>query len=131
MNNGHAFGEAFMLMRYEDDLGNVEVIWNSRDGVTPFIELSRLGRQMTHKHWNVDVYAPDHKPNPGDRIFTDLTFDELVEIETKKVEMYWEGQGNLSMKYHPTLGPMGKQGAAQNLAEEGWSEGMPTIIEVK
>jgi len=33
---GHRHVEAFCLMHYACDCGHHEVIWNSRDGVTPF-----------------------------------------------------------------------------------------------
>jgi len=125
----HDYGEAFMLMRYEDDIGNVEVIWNSRDGVTPFIVSSRAGRRMTHKNWHADVYAPDHEPQAGDRIFTDLTREELLEIEKINVNEWWDDE-ELPMKDHPVLGPLGKDGAAKYMANESWQEGMPNIVEV-
>ena len=128
--NGHAYGEAFMLMPYEDELGNVEIIWNSRDGISPFFIFSRAGREMNHKDWNADVYVPNHRPLPGDRIFVDMTKEELLEAEKKMVDKYWDA-GECSMKDHPVLGPLGKEGAAQYIVDVGWKKGMPNIVEVE
>jgi len=64
----HNHVEAFKLMQYADKLGNVEILWNSRDGVTPFGITSRAGREMFHINWQQDRYVPDHIPNVGDRI---------------------------------------------------------------
>lgn len=49
-------GEAFCLMQYEaDDHSETEVIWNSRDGVTPFVVTLRSGKSATHTRWGEDV----------------------------------------------------------------------------
>lgn len=85
----HAHKEAFCLMQYQDELGNVEVVWNSRDGVTPFIITTRQGRDAKHVRWEEDRYAPDHKPVPGDRIFVTLTEKRARERATAMVERFW------------------------------------------
>ena len=66
--------EAFCLMQYicERCFGS-EILWNSRDGVTPFIIHCRMcGGAMKHENWKSDRYAPDHVPFPGQRIFIDM-----------------------------------------------------------
>jgi hypothetical protein len=70
--------EAFCLMQYATDDGFlVEILWNSRDGVTPFGITSKDGRPMKHVHWDKDDCMPGFKPKPGMRIFVDAT-EELV-----------------------------------------------------
>lgn len=58
--------EAFHLMQYQNErTGEIEWVWNSRDGVTPFIIHSRDGKDsMQHIAWKQDIYAPDHNPRP-------------------------------------------------------------------
>ncbi len=67
--------EAFNMMKYaSDDRTVVEFIWNSRDGVTPFMVMSQDGKtQLTHVDWRGDIrmLKPDLKP--GQRIFVDMT----------------------------------------------------------
>lgn len=67
----HVYPEAFKLMQYQcEQCGKIEWLWNSRNGVTPFKIKSRCcGYFASHIHWQQDVFAPGHKPNPGDRIF--------------------------------------------------------------
>lgn len=71
-SRGHAHAEAFCLMRYEcRDCEHGEVIWNSRDGVTPFtIRCPVCGTsEMVHVDWADDEYAPDHVPEPGQGVW--------------------------------------------------------------
>lgn len=79
---GYAHGEAYKVMKYASDDGKlVERIWNSRDGVTPFIVRSADGVEMKHVDWPQDVYQPfwPHVRaglKVGDRIFVDMTREE-------------------------------------------------------
>lgn len=74
MTTEHRHGEAFCLMTYlAKQTGEREVLWNSRDGVTPFIIPSRSGVLMQHINFRDDRYAPLHVPKVGDRVFADLT----------------------------------------------------------
>jgi len=76
-----AHKEAFCLMTYQsEDLTETEVLWNSRDGVTPFIISSRNGKQMRHINWSLDRCVPDFKPPAGMRIFVNAT-EDLVRDE--------------------------------------------------
>lgn len=80
-----------MLMAYVSDDGETgELIWNSRDGVTPFVVSSRDGVQMTHSDWGRDVYAPHFRPPPGFRYFADMDESEAHRAATEYVERYWE-----------------------------------------
>jgi hypothetical protein len=65
--------EAYCLMVYAtEDRSEVETIWNSRDGVTPFCIKSRDGSKfMNHIDWHRDMPDPDFVPPYGSRVFID------------------------------------------------------------
>ncbi len=97
--HGCTHGEAFCLMKYRTDDGTEEeILWNSRDGVTPFGITSRSGKPMKHVDWGNDVYAPHWKPPIGQRVFVNATEDlvrdrlnEYVEkIFTEHAGGYWK-----------------------------------------
>lgn len=72
----HQHKEAFHLMNYRCKCGHQEVIWNERDGVTPFtIPCPSCGDGMGMSHFAFfkDVYAPNHKPHFGQRVFCNRT----------------------------------------------------------
>jgi hypothetical protein len=80
MYNGEklAHKEAYCLMQYQTiDKTETEILWNSRDGVTPFIITSRTGKEMRHVNWQSDVRVPYFQPAAGMRIFVDST-PELI-----------------------------------------------------
>ncbi len=79
-----------MIMTYtSDDGAETEQIWNSRDGVTPFIITLRSGRKATHgPRWADDTYAPGHVPAVGARYFCDLTRERAAEIAQANVERW-------------------------------------------
>lgn len=84
--------EAFCLMRYRDTVtGEVELIWNSRDGVTPFIVHSRRENESQHVDWRSDRRVPFHVPQVGDRIFVDLTEEQARPLAEAYVEKHWDG----------------------------------------
>lgn len=79
--------EAFCLMEYTSKDGFLkEILWNSRDGVTPFIIMSVDGREMRHTNWNKDRFLPNFKPPKGMRIFVDA----IEELVTPKLKEYIE-----------------------------------------
>jgi hypothetical protein len=80
--------EAFCVMTYQSDDGTItEQLWNSRDGVTPFMIMSRNGgRELRHIDWGKDYPQPNYKPLPGKRIFVDAT----RELVTPKLNEYVE-----------------------------------------
>lgn len=95
--------EAFRLMRYgckprttpfgsRDGCGAVEVIWNSRDGVTPFVVGCRsCGGEMSHlPPWQDDPLVPDYMPPLGSRIFVDLTVERARQKAKETAARYWE-----------------------------------------
>ena len=75
--SGYRHKEAFCLMTYQcGECGTRERIWNSRDGVTPFmISCSRHDCEgmMEHVEWDKDVCNPDYMPKFGERVFITLT----------------------------------------------------------
>lgn len=90
----HKHAEAYHLMTYtaDDGSGAQEVIWNSRDGVTPFTLTLQTGQVATHTNWADDVYAPAHKPKPEDRIFIDLT-PARAQVQARAALARWADQG--------------------------------------
>lgn len=119
--------EAYRLMSYVSDDGTTgELVWNSRDGVTPFIITSRDGQhQLTHTDWSHDIFARNFRPPPGFRLFVDMTQEMALEAARERVEEWWD---------HPEY-PMksrwpSKDAAAQALAAEYFGDGAnPTLIE--
>lgn len=87
--HGHDHVEAFCLMKYRADDGEEEILWNSRDGVTPFMIRLRSGKEASHVEWHLDKYAPDYIPPVGSRIFADLTEEKAREMVRERVEELW------------------------------------------
>lgn len=116
-------------MQYEDEQRHtVEVLWNSRDGVTPFIVRSPDGqREMRHINWHRDTYAPHFKPQPGQRVFVTMTKERAEEVARQSVDRFWD---------HPQF-PMrqrfeSRELAVEQLTESYWNEGTaPTIAVVQ
>lgn len=102
-------------MHYRSKSGRAIRIWNTRDGITPFI-VHVDGEEFTHKDWSLDQRLPDHVPKVGNYVFVDLTIEKAVGYRTKYVERYWDDP-EYPMKEHDHLGPMGKEGAIMHLAE--------------
>ena len=65
----------------------IEVLWNSRDGVTPFvIRCRRCGADAQHVNWNRDRRIPEYKPSPGERVFRDGSPLEAQEIVRHRLD---------------------------------------------
>jgi hypothetical protein len=88
-------GEAFCLMLYRcRNCALIEVIWNSRDGVTPFgvpcrreeCNRTNMGSPMLHVEWHLDQVMPDFTPWPGMRIFRDGSVEEARDIMRRRLE---------------------------------------------
>ena len=80
--------EAYALMTYQcRACGAREVLWNSRDGVTPFgIDCRVCGETADHVEWGRDRFAPNHEPAPGDRVFVDLLPEQMRAIMRRRLE---------------------------------------------
>lgn len=121
--------EAFCLMHYEDDLGNVEIIWNSRDGVTPFIVNSRQGREMKHVRWNTDRRKEDHVPRVGDRVFEDLTEQRARKWREQYVSIHWRDMADSFATREDAVEELVKSDLAQagspmiTVVDEEWLKG--------
>jgi hypothetical protein len=115
--------EAYCLMKYRTDDGSEEeMLWNSRDGVTPFTLNSKSGKRMSHVEWNSDRFDPNFDPPPGSRIFVDATL-QLVKPELEKyIDRIWN-QGA-----RETFGT--KAVAFKRLLDDWLREGAPWVITV-
>jgi hypothetical protein len=82
-------------MRYRslDDPGDVEEVWNSRDGITPYTILMRSGSTGTHADWATMVPRPDYQPPAGSRVFVDLTPEIARANAGAYVKRIWDDQG--------------------------------------
>lgn len=125
--------EAFKLMKYQTDDGSEwEIIWNSRDGVTPFCVESRGGKEMTHVNWDQDVITPiDYKPAPGTRMFVDATEKFLVDKCYTYVNKYWKGDGTLmNPGMVNTFQGKSKRYVVDYFLKEWTKPGSPCLVEV-
>ena len=105
----------------------LEVLWNSRDEVTPFIISCRYCKGAArHVHWHLDVYAPGFKPHKGMRIFIDLTKEKLKEYMTAQIDRFWE-----NTEYPMSEQYASKKEALQALMSDGVKPGEPDVKEVK
>lgn len=124
---GHDHKEAFCLMQYEcEKCSKLEIIWNSRDGVTPFVVgCNCCDGSMEHVNWGMDEYVPNHYPHKGNRVFVD-TSKQITEIYIRaRIGLYWN---------HPEI-PMSerfktKEEALKALTADTNHEGEPYIITI-
>ncbi|MGD9156860.1 MAG: hypothetical protein PVG39_00500 [Desulfobacteraceae bacterium] len=86
--------EAFALMEYGcEECGKVEIIWNSRDGVTPFMVGCPFCRgTMQHINWSHDRFTPNYIPPIGSRVFFSCTniHEVIQEVFDNYTEEVWE-----------------------------------------
>lgn len=79
MNYNHK--EAYCLMMYQcEACGKLEEIYNSRDGVSPFMvkcAVPGCEGQMVHILWQLDRCEPDHVLQPFQRYFKDTDEESL------------------------------------------------------
>lgn len=90
--NPYNHAEAFCLMNYKcKSCENEEKLWNSRDGVTPFIiDCKNCKGEAYHINFHLDKRLPDYKPIPGQRIFVDMTEEKKKDIAEKR---FMQAQG--------------------------------------
>lgn len=84
--NNYKHREAFCLMLYFcEDCHTYEYIWNSRDGVTPFIiTCQKCNKYAKHEMWNDDLYLPNLYPM-GLRWFSNIT---LIQHTNNILKLY-------------------------------------------
>lgn len=115
-------------MRYQTKDGFLtEILWNSRDGVTPFGIRSTDGREMTHVDWHLDRFAPGHQPAPGQRVFISMTKERAEELARNRVEVWWDDPDFPMSRTFKS-----RDEAVAQLAKNYWHEGYaPTIVTVR
>lgn len=123
---GYDHGEAFCVMEYQcEGCGKKESLWNSRDGVTPFVVgCTDCKGEMRHCNWGGDRCDPDYVPKPGQRVFIDLA-KEVNEIYCKiRVDRFWDHPNHLMREMFKN-----KSEAVDKLSED-MHEGEPFIITI-
>ena len=119
--------EAFCHMRYAtDDGSHGETIWNSRDGVTPFMIHSKDGREMHHVDWPLDCREIHYQPKPGERIFVDCTRELVLHLAEQRVEDYWENPD-----YPLCEAFASKENAVDMFLQDWLRPGAPALVEVQ
>lgn len=120
------YAEAFCLMRYRCKAGHDEQIWNSRDGVTPFMMSCRCGAESQHVDWKRDLCMPAFVPPVGSRIFVDLTLEKAREYCRRRVEQGWDDPDYPMSENWPT-----KEAAVEELAASAMDPpGQPDVLVV-
>jgi hypothetical protein len=120
--------EAFCLMTYRADDGTEEeVVWNSRDGVTPFVIPLRSGKSAMHVDWDRDRRVPDYQPPPGSRMFVDLTEEAALAAARRNAEQWFADPeyGDEARRAYGTV-----EALAADLAEDYLRPGAPDLVEV-
>jgi hypothetical protein len=80
--------EAFCLMLYHcQPSGKTVLVWNSRDGVTPFC-MHLDGREYQHINWRSDRQLPEFQMTQGHLFFRDTTLEESVYFALRRIEMF-------------------------------------------
>jgi hypothetical protein len=115
--HGHVHAEAFMVMRYEGQGGRREWIWNSRDGITPFVVISIDGTaELNHGNWHLDRYEPRFVPPVGSRVFVDFTEEAARPLAAAYVARHWNAP-DLPMSAHPSFEPLGRDGTIEHFVK--------------
>jgi hypothetical protein len=90
--------EAFSHMTYTTrDLQNQISVWNSRDGVTPFV-IFVGGLEYHHTNWNGDREDPNYQLKVGDHIFVTINKEMATKIAEERHEYLWNERGEKSDK---------------------------------
>ncbi len=142
--------EAFCLMKYEcDTCGRGEFLWNSRDGVTPFIincswegAPNRCAGQMNHINWQQDRREPAFgsklTPRTEMRIFVDAADQrahrKVAAAARRYVDRWWNESSNHGSKtmrqtLRKSSGAQMTKGEAVDYFLQQWTApGVPAII---
>lgn len=115
--------DSFMLMEYTcEKCKHVEQIWNSRPRVTPFnVPCSKCDGMMMHTNWQNDIFAPNHEPKEGDRVFIDWSRTAARVEYIKRVEQYWDSEFNSISATYET-----KEQAVEEVMKQ-WQFGEPVL----
>ena len=119
-------GEAFMVMNYGCDTCNKkEFIWNSRDGVTPFVVKCRYCKEgsLRHVDWGRDVYKRNYNPALGDLVFVTQTEEEYIESAKTHASQIWLNNEDCRHNYE-------SMEEFQKLLVGNYKEGQPIVRQV-
>ena len=97
MDSKYKHAEAYCLMQYKcEKCGTGEILWNSRDGVTPFmINCEKCNGHMQHVNWNSDVRNENYIPKIGQRVFINMPKDYFKVYCRVRAKMIKDGvEGN-------------------------------------
>ena len=108
MDSNYDHAEAYCLMNYKcEKCGQEEVLWNSRDGVTPFIiNCEKCGGHMQHIDWNRDIRNKNYIPKSGQRVFINMPFDYwkvICRVKAKYIKDNVEGNTDTLQKIYNNL----------------------------
>lgn len=108
MDSEYNYAEAYCLMTYRcEKCGCTEVLWNSRDGVTPFIiNCEKCNGQMQHTDWNEDKRVENYIPKIGQRVFIDMPLDYykiFCRVRAKQIKDNVEGNTDPLQKIYKDL----------------------------
>ena len=83
--------EAFRLITYRSADGRLEeLIWNSRDGATPSVVYARDAETpLQRAHSRIGQYSASQQPRIGDRIFVNMTLENVIAYKWRMVESDW------------------------------------------
>ena len=133
MEGKYTHGEAFMLMVYKcKSCGKEELLWNSRDGVTPFgIDCLACGEDSYHINWQQDERAPDFADRMAVegkfqrmRVFVDarMHHEHIQRGAREYVEKHWDaGLGEV-------MAPLSKEATIGYYIRDWTKEGSPTVV---
>ena len=84
-------GEAYCHMQYRCSNGHLMIIWNSRDGVTPFgMKCRECDADALHINWQQDQCDPLYQPRAGELIWVTMTMEDARVLASEMVEKYWD-----------------------------------------
>ena len=119
--------EAFCLMQYQCHTCNhITNIWNSRDGVTPFMAGSRCceGATLRHGNWQLDRHCPN-LPDIASHVFIDVTRERAEE----SAQSFWDNNGEYMMTTYPHLREIGKEKLIAEKIKEIYGKGNnPSLV---
>lgn len=118
--------EAFCTMQYEcQTCRTIETLWNSRDGVTPFIiQCQQCDGEMNHGSFEFDECVPDYFPRKGMRVFVDFPEHFREVFKRRFILTNWDGLYPMSERFKT------KQEALQILMSDEMQEGEPYVLKL-
>ena len=119
----HLHAKAFRLITYRSADGKLEEqIWNSRHRAAPIVVYARDAETLLqHAYSRIGQYAARQEPKMGDRIFVDITLDNVIAYKRRMVESEWENPEFQRIVVKSLAGKLGHNPSplsiAQHLAE--------------